>query len=64
MGVGSYGRGGGLALLWSDAICVKVQSYDKMHIDVMVVDTLSGGSYGGSLVSMVKRCGNFGIIDS
>jgi hypothetical protein len=42
VGVGSYGRGGGLALLWSNDICVKLQSYDKLHIDVMVVDPTSG----------------------
>lgn len=42
LGVGSYGRGGGLALLWSDEICVKLQSYDKLHIDVMVVDPTMG----------------------
>ena len=36
MGVGSQGRGGGLALLWSDVVCVMLQSYDKLHIDVVI----------------------------
>jgi hypothetical protein len=43
VGVGSFGCGGGLALLWKDDVCVKLQSYDKLHIDVMVVDPVSGG---------------------
>lgn len=42
LGVGSFGRGGGLALLWTDEVCVKLQSYDKLHVDVMVVDQISG----------------------
>jgi hypothetical protein len=33
-GVGSFGRGGGLALLWSQEIEVKLESCDKLHIDV------------------------------
>jgi hypothetical protein len=33
-GVGSFGRGGGLALLWSQEVEVKLESYDKHHIDV------------------------------
>lgn len=33
-GVGSFGRGGGLALLWSREIEVEPESYDKLHIDV------------------------------
>lgn len=33
-GVGSFGRGGGLALLWSREVEVKLESYDKLHIDV------------------------------
>lgn len=37
-GVGSFGRGGGLALLWTHDVKVKLQAYDKLHIDVMVVD--------------------------
>lgn len=55
VGVGSFGRGGGLALLWSNDICVKLQTYDKLHIDVMVVDPSTGaeklrftGFYGES----------------
>jgi hypothetical protein len=55
VGVGSFGRGGGLALLWSNEICVKLQSFDKLHIDVMVVDPVSNaerwrftGIYGES----------------
>jgi hypothetical protein len=38
VGVGTQGRGGGLALLWSDEVCVKLQSYDKLHIDVAMLD--------------------------
>lgn len=38
LGVGSFGHGGGLALLWTHEICVKLQSYDKLHIDVAIVD--------------------------
>lgn len=41
-GVGSRGRGGGLALLWTDEVCVKLQSYDKLHIDVAVLDATTG----------------------
>jgi hypothetical protein len=33
---------GGLALLWSNDVCVKVQTYVMLHIDVMVVDPSSG----------------------
>lgn len=42
VGVGSFGCGGGLALLWVNEVCVKLQSYDKLHIDVMVVNPTSG----------------------
>lgn len=35
-GVGCFGRGGGLALLWTRDIDVHVQSYNKLHIDVEV----------------------------
>lgn len=38
LGVGSYGRGGGLALLWTRDVDVKLQSYDKLHIDVAIID--------------------------
>lgn len=38
IGVGSFGRGGGLALLWSHEVKIKVQSCDKLHIDVAVLD--------------------------
>jgi hypothetical protein len=38
LGVDSYGRGGGLALLWTNEVYLKLQSYDKLHIDVAVVD--------------------------
>lgn len=37
-GVGSYGRGGGLAMLWTHDICVKLHTYDKLHIDIMVIN--------------------------
>ena len=33
-GVGCLGRGGWLALLWSWEVGVKLESYDKLHIDV------------------------------
>ena len=36
VGVGSLDRGGGLALLWSREVVVKLESYDKLHIDVTV----------------------------
>lgn len=36
VGVGCYGRGGGLALLWSREVMVQLESYDKVHIDVTV----------------------------
>lgn len=45
VGVGCYGRGGGLVLLWTNEVCVKLQSYDKLHIDVMIVDQLSGAEF-------------------
>ena len=35
-GMGSRGRGGGLALLWSWEVAVKLESYDRLHIDVTV----------------------------
>ena len=35
VGVGSYGQGG-FILLWSNNVCVMVQTYDKLHIYVMV----------------------------
>jgi hypothetical protein len=38
LGVGSFGRGGGLALFWSRDIGVKLQSCDKLHIDVAILD--------------------------
>lgn len=41
VGVGSLGRGGGLALLWTNEICVKLETSDKLHIDVKVVDPSS-----------------------
>ena len=34
--VESTGRGGGLALLWLDEVTVKVQSFSKHHIDVII----------------------------
>jgi len=42
LGVGCYGRGGDPALLWTHEVCVKLQSYDKFHIYVMVVDPTTG----------------------
>jgi hypothetical protein len=39
--VGSYGRGGGLALLWTRDVDVKFQSCDKLHIDVVILDSVT-----------------------
>jgi len=36
VGVGSLDRGGGLALLWNREDVVKLESYDKLHIDMTV----------------------------
>jgi hypothetical protein len=36
IGVGSFGRGGGLALLWTHDIGARLQTLDKLHIDVVV----------------------------
>lgn len=44
VGVGAFGHGGGLALLWKEDVCVKLQSYDKLHIDVMVIDPILGAN--------------------
>lgn len=41
LGVGSFRRGGGLALFWTSDIDVKLQSYYKLHIDVTVLDLMS-----------------------
>lgn len=41
LGVGSIGRGGGLALLSKDDVDVRLQSLDKLHIDVAVLDPIS-----------------------
>jgi hypothetical protein len=38
LGVGSYGRGGGLAMLWSNEVKIKLQSSDKLHIDVVCLN--------------------------
>lgn len=38
MGVGSYGKGGGIGLLWRDGVDVNLQSLDRLHIDVVVLD--------------------------
>jgi len=55
LGVGSFGRGGGLALLWTNEVCVKLNSYDKLHIDEVILDQNTGveqwrftGFYGES----------------
>jgi hypothetical protein len=39
--VGSYGRGGGLALLWNHDLKVKLASCDKLHFDVVLLDPIS-----------------------
>jgi hypothetical protein len=41
IGVGSYSRGGGLALLCTRDLKVKLQRYDKLHIDVVILNTES-----------------------
>lgn len=38
LGVGSFRRGGGLALLCSRELKIKLQSCDKLHIDVVVLN--------------------------
>ena len=35
-GVGTRGQGGGLALLWSREVTVKLESYDRLHVDVTI----------------------------
>jgi hypothetical protein len=40
-GVGCYGHGGGIALLWSQEVVVQLESYDKMHIDVTIQSSSS-----------------------
>lgn len=37
--VPSSGRSGGLALLWSREVDLKIKSYTKNHIDVVVIET-------------------------
>jgi hypothetical protein len=41
LGVGTHGRGGGIALLWKDEVDVRLQSLDKLHIDVAVLDSVT-----------------------
>jgi hypothetical protein len=53
VGVRSIGRGG-LALLWNDDINVKLQSYDRLHIDVVILDPITTLRSGASQVSMVR----------
>lgn len=36
LGVGSFGRGGGLVLLWANDVDVRLQSMNKSHIDMIV----------------------------
>lgn len=36
LGVASYGRGGSIALLWKENVGVKLQTLDKLHIDVVM----------------------------
>lgn len=62
VGEGSFGRGSGLALLWTREIKVKMQSCDKLHIDVVVVDSDTDevkwrftGFYGESRREMCYR---------
>lgn len=41
LGVGTHGTGGGIALLWKDDVDVRLQSLDKLHIDVAVLDSVT-----------------------
>jgi hypothetical protein len=41
LGVGSFGRGGGLALLWKEEVEIRLQSLDKLYIDVAVLDPVT-----------------------
>ena len=38
LGVGTRGSGGGFAMLWKEELVVKLQSLDKLHIDVSITD--------------------------
>ena len=40
--VPSSGRSGGLALLWSREVDLKIKSYTKNHIDAVVIETDNG----------------------
>lgn len=67
MGVGSFGRGGGLALLWSCDIKVKLTSYDRLHFDIVILDPESDeemwrftGFYGESRRELRYR--NWGLL--
>jgi hypothetical protein len=41
LGVGSFGRGGGLAFLWKEELDVRLLSLDKLHIDVAILDSIT-----------------------
>jgi hypothetical protein len=41
VGVGSFGRGRGLAMLWTRDVEVKLNTYDKLHIDISVLDSVT-----------------------
>jgi hypothetical protein len=58
-GVGVWSFGRGLALLWNDDIIVKLQSYDKLHIDAVIIDPITTLRSGPSQVSMVRWEGSF-----
>jgi hypothetical protein len=63
MGVGSYGRGGGLALLCIGEVKMKLESCDKLHIYVVVLnpETIIMRC-GVSLGSTVSRKESFTIV--
>lgn len=42
LGIGSHGRGGGLELLWSNEVVLRLQNCDRLHIDVTVADPSTG----------------------
>jgi hypothetical protein len=41
LGVRCQGRGGGLSLLCRDEVDVKLQSLDRLHIDVVILDPMT-----------------------
>ncbi|KAM7275884.1 hypothetical protein ACFE04_017750 [Oxalis oulophora] len=53
MAVSSEGRGGGLAVLWSDDVKVEIKSFSSYHIDLVVdYGWICTGFYGHPVTSM------------